>query len=199
MPPKSRSGGGGSSPAGGSVFDGMDPTSASAEETEALTRVSPPGTASDSDEVESEFTYYYQKHGGKMRFSCGGRCMIGPSIDNEYVLFACILILVPSGIYFVWAAPLLLEHWGPRLPLSAAAALVATLVSMCATTFTDPGFIMKNGQPAPRNPPTDWTQPPVYKHIKTEIGTYPFAWCITCKSKLPSTPQHNLISREISG
>ena len=126
----------------------MDPTSARAEETQALARDVPDG-ASDSGSAESkepEYMYYYQKHGGDMRFCCGGRCMIGPKIDNEYMAFAWLAILVPSGVYFGWAAPLLWENWGPRLPVSAASLLVATVVSMLATMFTDPGFIMKNGQ-----------------------------------------------------
>jgi hypothetical protein len=126
----------------------MDPTSARAEETQALARDVQDG-ASDSGSAESkepEYMYYYQKHGGDMRFCCGGRCMIGPKIDNEYMAFAWLAILVPSGVYFGWAAPLLWENWGPRLPVSAASLLVATVVSMLATMFTDPGFIMKNGQ-----------------------------------------------------
>ena len=123
----------------------MDPTSAGMDERQALAQ----GDASGSEAVaapEPEYQYYYEKHGGEMRFCCKGRCMAGPKIDNEYVAFAWVAILAPSTVYFLWAAPVVWEHWGPKLPLSAASMLVATVVTMLATMFTDPGFIAKHGQ-----------------------------------------------------
>lgn len=124
----------------------MDPTSVGMDERRALT----PGDASGSEAAaaapEPEYQYYYEKHGGQMRFGCKGRCMVGPKIDNEYVAFAWVAIFAPSAVYFLWGAPVVWEHWGPKLPLSAASLLVATVVTMLATMFTDPGFIMKHGQ-----------------------------------------------------
>ena len=122
----------------------MDPTSARVEETRALTHDSE--GSSETGSAEPKFQYYYEKHGGNMRFCCKGRCMVGPKIDNEYVVFAWLAILAPSAVFFVWAAPLVWENWGPKIPVSAAGLLVATVITMLKTMFTDPGFIMKHSQ-----------------------------------------------------
>lgn len=61
-------------------------------------------------------SFYYQKVPGKSRFLCGGRCMLGPEIDNNYMLFAWCAILIPSGFFFWLGAPVLWREWGPTLP-----------------------------------------------------------------------------------
>ena len=166
----------------------MDPTSPRGERA-AL------APARSEGEEEPVWVHYYQKHGGKMRFGCGGRVMIGPSIDNAYMLFAWVAILAPSAAYWGWAKPILVEEWGWRLPLSAASLFVATMVSMLATMFTDPGFLMKNAQKGPAVKPRQdqWGRPigpPAREWIQTQIGTYPFTWCITCDIWRPPYAHH---------
>ena len=54
---------------------------------------------------------------------------------------SCLLLLVPAA-----ALSIAITGTNSGIGKSAASLLVATVVSMLATMFTDPGFIMKNGQ-----------------------------------------------------
>lgn len=103
----------------------LDPTSSSSSRSNGSVSRQPPRRAqasAGSHHRRNSVTralkkaFYYQHVPGKSRFLCGGRCMLGPKIDNNYMLFAWCAILIPSGFFFWLGAPVIWRRWGMVLP-----------------------------------------------------------------------------------
>jgi palmitoyltransferase ZDHHC9/14/18 len=145
----------------------------------------------------------YESWPGNQRFLCGGYLMLGPSIDWPYNLCAWSSILVPSVCYFCYAAPALWAHSGPLLPLFTGYMLLATLLCLCLTSCSDPGFIPRQaGQARPlAHASTDGPEGAVaigsprglagrQRRIVTELGPTLFTWCHTCEIWRPPKAHH---------
>ena len=55
------------------------------------------------------YSKYWLKHQAKIRRCCGGFCITGPKTDIPTNIFVWGLIVVPSILFFIFAAPSLAE------------------------------------------------------------------------------------------
>jgi palmitoyltransferase ZDHHC9/14/18 len=91
---------------------------------------------------------------------------------------------VPCGIYFRLAGPLLWRDFSPAMPIFTGYVLLATALALSLTSFTDPGYIERQKQPAPENGQSKT------RKIQTERGVHSFTWCHTCEIWRPPQAHH---------
>mmetsp|Transcript_24264 Transcript_24264/g.69148 ORF Transcript_24264/g.69148 Transcript_24264/m.69148 type:complete len:489 (+) Transcript_24264:58-1524(+) len=137
------------------------------------------------------------------RILCHGRCMTGPEMDFGFHFMAWIVILVPSGFYFVYPAGYLWHHVSPALPLGAIVLFCLTVFFMLLTAYTDPGYL-------PR-PAIQVSVPGLEERTSVVAGTPPlevdecgevlcplgeesfalgYRWCATCQLVRPPRASH---------
>ena len=127
----------------------------------------------------------YEEWPGHNRFCCRGHIMIGPWEDWPYNLCAWSSILVPSVSYLYLAVPLIYEKtdsvW---LPLFSMLMLGSTVLCLCLTSCSDPGYLPRQPQPGPLEGHGR------QRRIQTALGAQLFTWCQTCKLWRPPKSHH---------
>lgn len=96
----------------------------------------------------------YERWPARSHFVCGGRCVTGGEEEcpierlggiscASVVTWLC--LVVPCGLYFIFALPTIYRHWRPRptvlLPLASAGLALLTMGLLLATCCSDPGII----------------------------------------------------------
>ncbi|CAE7947137.1 app [Symbiodinium sp. KB8] len=79
--------------------------------------------------------------GGRNRFLCAGRCMVGPNIDKRFQMCTFCALFVPSLFYFVFCMRYLWEKVSPWMPVLTGILLFSTVSLWLLTACTDPGII----------------------------------------------------------
>ena len=119
-------------------------------------------------------------------FCCWGFCMTGPEEDFGPNTCAWLTVLTPMALFFyVWGETLAREA---RLLLGVAVACFASsIVWFVVTSFTDPGILPRNSDPAAQKQPT----PPLFRHRTDEEGVAcTDTWCTTCLIYRPPRASH---------
>ncbi|MCJ8749692.1 hypothetical protein PDJAM_G00179230 [Pangasius djambal] len=76
---------------------------------------------------------------GKNRFYCDGRIMVAR--QSGVLPLTMGLILVTSGLFFVFDCPFLVEHLTGCIPVIGGVLFVFVVISLLQTSFTDPGIL----------------------------------------------------------
>ncbi|CEM17791.1 unnamed protein product [Vitrella brassicaformis CCMP3155] len=133
-----------------------------------------------------EFVPQYKVWPGNNRFYCGGRCVTGP--EPGYLAVTVLLILIPSGGFFVTVVPLVCGHemwWVILLPI--APLFPATLVLLLAAAFTEPGILPRRNPPPEEIPQTNEARE---KEVIINGCSIILKWCPTCKIWRPPRSKH---------
>jgi hypothetical protein len=76
------------------------------------------------------------------------------------------------------------HNLGPALPIFAVCMLGSTLLCLCLTSCSDPGFIPRSPQRGPQG------GEPRQRRVETTIGAQVFTWCKTCHIWRPPKAHH---------
>merc|ERR1711871_1941027 len=78
---------------------------------------------------------------GRNQFFFGGRLMTGPWIDLPFHMVLWMFLLIPSALYFMTCAPVLLSRGSYAMVSLTIILLLITIVLLLITSFSDPGII----------------------------------------------------------
>ncbi|XP_043994183.1 palmitoyltransferase ZDHHC18-B-like isoform X2 [Gambusia affinis] len=133
---------------------------------------------------------------GKNRFFCDGRIMMARQSGVFPLTLG--LILVTSGLFFIFDCPFLVKHLTRCIPAIGGALFVFVLITLLQTSFTDPGIL-------PRATPeeaadierqiddtgnTSYRPPPRTKEVLLNQQVVKLKYCFTCKMFRPPRTSH---------
>uniref|UniRef100_A0A3Q2NXW9 Palmitoyltransferase n=1 Tax=Fundulus heteroclitus TaxID=8078 RepID=A0A3Q2NXW9_FUNHE len=133
---------------------------------------------------------------GKNRFFCDGRIMMARQSGVFPLTLG--LILVTSGLFFIFDCPFLVKHLTGCIPAIGGVLFVFVLVTLLQTSFTDPGIL-------PRATPeeaadverqiddtgnTSYRPPPRTKEVLINQQVIKLKYCFTCKMFRPPRTSH---------
>ncbi|XP_032437475.1 palmitoyltransferase ZDHHC18-like isoform X2 [Xiphophorus hellerii] len=133
---------------------------------------------------------------GKNRFFCDGRIMMARQSGVFPLTLG--LILVTSGLFFIFDCPFLVKHLTRCIPAVGGALFVFVLITLLQTSFTDPGIL-------PRATPeeaadierqiddtgnTSYRPPPRTKEVLINQQVIKLKYCFTCKMFRPPRTSH---------
>ncbi|XP_061903503.1 palmitoyltransferase ZDHHC18-B-like [Entelurus aequoreus] len=133
---------------------------------------------------------------GKNRFFCDGR-LIAARHNGVLPLTLC-LILVTSGLFFIFDCPFLVKHLTSCIPAIGGVLFVFVVVTLLQTSFSDPGIL-------PRATPdeaadiekqidttgsTGYRPPPRTKEVLINQQVVKLKYCFTCKMFRPPRTSH---------
>ncbi|XP_077404312.1 palmitoyltransferase ZDHHC18-B-like [Vanacampus margaritifer] len=133
---------------------------------------------------------------GKNRFFCDGRVITAR--QSGMVPLTLGLILVTSGLFFIFDCPFLAEHLSSCIPVIGGVLFVFVLVTLLQTTFSDPGILPRatkdeaidiekqidnTGSGSCRSPPRT-------KEVLINQQVVKLKYCFTCKMFRPPRTSH---------
>ncbi|KAJ7991416.1 hypothetical protein DPEC_G00283610 [Dallia pectoralis] len=133
---------------------------------------------------------------GKNRFYCGGRIIV--SRQSGVLPLTIGLILVTTGLFFVFDCPFLVKHLTVFIPAIGGGLFVFVVISLLHTSFTDPGIL-------PRATPDEaadierqidnsgsssYRPPPRTKEVMINQQVVKLKYCFTCKMFRPPRTSH---------
>lgn len=118
---------------------------------------------------------------GKNQFSCGGKCITGPTSDLKYMVGTWLIIITISAIYFIIPAPSLAESFTICYPLISAFLLILSVIFLLITKYMDPGII-------PRKEIFE-----IYGSIPEKFTAKVFEQYAGCGNKLSSEEKNSII------
>ncbi|KAM4549708.1 palmitoyltransferase ZDHHC18-B-like [Fundulus diaphanus] len=133
---------------------------------------------------------------GKNRFFCDGRIMMARQSGIFPLTLG--LILVTSGLFFIFDCPFLVKHLTSCIPAIGGVLFVFVLIALLQTSFTDPGIL-------PRATPeeaadierqiddtgnTSYRPPPRTKEVLINQQVIKLKYCFTCKMFRPPRTSH---------
>ncbi|XP_061122754.1 palmitoyltransferase ZDHHC18-B-like [Syngnathus typhle] len=133
---------------------------------------------------------------GKNRFFCDGRLITAG--QSGMLPLTLGLILVTSGLFFIFDCPFLVKHLTGCIPAIGGVLFVFVLVTLLQTTFSDPGILPRattaeaidiekqiddTGSPSYRPPPRT-------KEILINQQVVKLKYCFTCKMFRPPRTSH---------
>ncbi|KAG7325726.1 hypothetical protein KOW79_010651 [Hemibagrus wyckioides] len=135
---------------------------------------------------------------GKNRFYCDGRIMVAR--QSGVLPLTMGLILVTSGLFFVFDCPFLVEHLTGCIPVIAGVLFVFVVISLLQTSFSDPG-ILPRATPEeaadiekqidnPNGCTSSYRPPPRTKEIVINQRVVKLKYCFTCKIFRPPRTSH---------
>lgn len=148
----------------------------------------------------------YEVLQSKNRFYCGGRCMSSRQVG--IFIFALILLIGTSGLFFIFDCPYLSRTISIAIPLLGAVQFIFILVVFFRTACTDPGILprserdeilynekqaLKSIGDSNSSQPTQMinnTQMPRFKEVKVKGKTVKLKYCFTCKLYRPPRSSH---------
>ncbi|XP_037120615.1 palmitoyltransferase ZDHHC18-like isoform X2 [Syngnathus acus] len=133
---------------------------------------------------------------GKNRFFCDGRLITAG--QSGMLPLTLGLILVTSGLFFIFDCPFLVKHLTGCIPAIGGVLFVFVLVTLLQTTFSDPGIlprattaeaidIEKQIDDMGR---TSYRPPPRTKEILINQQVVKLKYCFTCKMFRPPRTSH---------
>ncbi|KAF5909156.1 palmitoyltransferase ZDHHC18-like isoform X2, partial [Clarias magur] len=135
---------------------------------------------------------------GKNRFFCDGRIMVAR--QSGVLPLTMGLILITSGLFFVFDCPFLVEHLTGCIPVIGAVLFVFVLISLLQTSFSDPG-ILPRATPEeaadiekqidnPNGCTSSYRPPPRTKEVVINQQVVKLKYCFTCKIFRPPRTSH---------
>ncbi|XP_075907936.1 palmitoyltransferase ZDHHC18-B isoform X3 [Nelusetta ayraudi] len=133
---------------------------------------------------------------GKNRFYCGGRIIVAR--QSGVLPLTLGLILVTSGLFFIFDCPFLVKHLTGCIPVIGGALFVFVVITLLQTSFSDPGIL-------PRATPdeaadiekqidstgsTSYRPPPRTKEVVINQQVVKLKYCFTCKMFRPPRTSH---------
>lgn len=133
---------------------------------------------------------------GKNRFYCDGRIIVAK--QSGVLPLTLGLILVTSGLFFIFDCPFLVKHLTSCIPVIGGGLFVFVVITLLQTSFTDPGIL-------PRATPdeaadiekqidntgnTSYRPPPRTKEVVINQQVVKLKYCFTCKMFRPPRTSH---------
>ncbi|KAF7649693.1 hypothetical protein LDENG_00137570 [Lucifuga dentata] len=133
---------------------------------------------------------------GKNRFFCDGRIVVAR--QSGVLPLTLGLILVTSGLFFIFDCPFLVKHLTSCIPVIGGVLFVFVVITLLQTSFTDPGIL-------PRATPdeaadiekqinntgnTSYRPPPRTKEVLINQQVVKLKYCFTCKMFRPPRTSH---------
>ncbi|KAA0710676.1 putative palmitoyltransferase ZDHHC14 [Triplophysa tibetana] len=135
---------------------------------------------------------------GKNRFYCDGRIILAR--QSGVLPLTLGLILVTSGLFFIFDCPFLVKHLTGFIPAIGGVLFVFVIISLLQTSFTDPG-ILPRATPEeaadiekqienPDGSSSSYRPPPRTKEILINQQVVKLKYCFTCKIFRPPRTSH---------
>ncbi|XP_030003680.1 palmitoyltransferase ZDHHC18-B isoform X1 [Sphaeramia orbicularis] len=133
---------------------------------------------------------------GKNRFYCDGRIIVAR--QSGVLPLTLGLILVTSGLFFIFDCPFLVKHLTSCIPVIGGVLFVFVVITLLQTSFSDPGIL-------PRATPdeaadiekqidqtgnTSYRPPPRTKEVLINQQVVKLKYCFTCKMFRPPRTSH---------
>ncbi|KAM6899596.1 palmitoyltransferase ZDHHC18-B-like [Xenentodon cancila] len=133
---------------------------------------------------------------GRNRFYCDGRIMVAR--QSGVLPLTLGLILVTSGLFFVFDCPFLVKHLASCIPAVGGVLFMFVIITLLQTSFTDPGILPRatpdeaadierqidgTGNPSYRPPPRT-------KEVLINQQVVKLKYCFTCKMFRPPRTSH---------
>ncbi|XP_026204468.1 palmitoyltransferase ZDHHC18b isoform X2 [Anabas testudineus] len=158
----------------------------------------PPHQGHDSDKREEPRRprRRWEVFPGKNRFYCDGRLILAR--QSGVLPLTLGLILVTSGLFFIFDCPFLVKHLTSCIPVIGGVLFVFVVTTLLQTSFTDPGIL-------PRATPdeaadiekqidntgnTSYRPPPRTKEVLINQQVVKLKYCFTCKMFRPPRTSH---------
>ncbi|XP_043074373.1 palmitoyltransferase ZDHHC18-B isoform X2 [Puntigrus tetrazona] len=135
---------------------------------------------------------------GKNRFCCDGRIIVAR--QSGVLPLTLGLILLTSGLFFIFDCPFLVKHLTSCIPAIGGVLFVFVIVSLLQTSFTDPG-ILPRATPEeaadiekqidnPAGSCSSYRPPPRTKEVVINQQVVKLKYCFTCKIFRPPRTSH---------
>ncbi|XP_040908552.1 palmitoyltransferase ZDHHC18-B [Toxotes jaculatrix] len=133
---------------------------------------------------------------GKNRFYCEGRIIVAR--QSGVLPLTLGLILITSGLFFIFDCPFLVKHLTSCIPVIGGVLFVFVVITLLQTSFTDPGIL-------PRATPDEaadiekqidntgnasYRPPPRTKEVLINQQVVKLKYCFTCKMFRPPRTSH---------
>ncbi|XP_074470722.1 palmitoyltransferase ZDHHC18-B isoform X1 [Sebastes fasciatus] len=133
---------------------------------------------------------------GKNRFYCDGRIIVAR--QSGVLPLTLGLILITSGLFFIFDCPFLVKHLTSCIPVIGGGLFVFVVITLLQTSLTDPGIL-------PRATPdeaadiekqidntgnTSYRPPPRTKEVLINQQVVKLKYCFTCKMFRPPRTSH---------
>ncbi|XP_073319489.1 palmitoyltransferase ZDHHC18-B [Pagrus major] len=154
------------------------------------------GNDSDKREEPKRPKRKWEVFPGKNRFYCDGRIIVAR--QSGVLPLTLGLILVTSGLFFIFDCPFLVKHLTSCIPVIGGGLFVFVVITLLQTSFTDPGIL-------PRATPdeaadiekqidntgnTSYRPPPRTKEVLINQQVVKLKYCFTCKMFRPPRTSH---------
>ncbi|TRY93564.1 hypothetical protein DNTS_026469 [Danionella cerebrum] len=135
---------------------------------------------------------------GKNRFYCDGRIIVAR--QSGVLPLTLGLIVLTSGLFFVFDCPFLVKHLTICIPAIGGVLFVFVIISLLQTSFTDPG-ILPRATPEeaadiekqidnPTGSSSSYRPPPRTKEVLINQQVVKLKYCFTCKIFRPPRTSH---------
>ncbi|KAK2887289.1 hypothetical protein Q8A67_015517 [Cirrhinus molitorella] len=135
---------------------------------------------------------------GKNRFYCDGRIIVAR--QSGVLPLTLGLILLTSGLFFIFDCPFLVKHLTSCIPAIGGVLFVFVIISLLQTSFTDPG-ILPRATPEeaadiekqidnPAASSSSYRPPPRTKEVVINQQVVKLKYCFTCKIFRPPRTSH---------
>jgi len=94
----------------------------------------------DKNTLFSRYVRHYTVWPSKNRFCCDGRFITGPREDLKSTICVWIMLIVPTGAFYIFSAPILFKT-SPTLPVIVAVFFFWAVLFLLITSCSDPGII----------------------------------------------------------
>ncbi|XP_077362494.1 palmitoyltransferase ZDHHC18-B-like [Festucalex cinctus] len=134
---------------------------------------------------------------GKNRFFCDGRIIT--SRQSGMVPVTLALILVTSGLFFIFDCPFLVKHLTSCIPVVGGVLFVFVIVTLLQTTFSDPGILPRattdeaidiEKQIDSTESASSRSSPPRTREVLINQQVVKLKYCFTCKMFRPPRTSH---------
>ncbi|XP_030638055.1 palmitoyltransferase ZDHHC18a [Chanos chanos] len=133
---------------------------------------------------------------GRNRFYCDGRIIVAQ--QSGVLPLTLGLILVTSGLFFVFDCPFLVAHLTVCIPVIAGVLFVFVVISLLRTSFTDPGILPRAlpdeaadiEKQIDNSGSSTYRPPPRTKEILINNQVVKLKYCFTCKMFRPPRTSH---------
>ncbi|XP_024118266.1 palmitoyltransferase ZDHHC18 isoform X2 [Oryzias melastigma] len=133
---------------------------------------------------------------GKNRFYCGGRIMMAQ--QSGVLPLTLGLILVTTGLFFIFDCPFLVKHLSSCVPVIGAVLFVFVFITLLQTSFSDPGILPRATLEEAANVErqidssgnSSYRPPPRTKEVLINQQMVKLKYCFTCKMFRPPRTSH---------
>nr|XP_055076792.1 palmitoyltransferase ZDHHC18-B isoform X3 [Misgurnus anguillicaudatus]XP_055076793.1 palmitoyltransferase ZDHHC18-B isoform X3 [Misgurnus anguillicaudatus]XP_055076794.1 palmitoyltransferase ZDHHC18-B isoform X3 [Misgurnus anguillicaudatus] len=135
---------------------------------------------------------------GKNRFCCDGRIIVAR--QSGVLPLTLGLILLTSGLFFIFDCPFLVKHLTRFIPAIGGVLFVFVIISLLQTSFTDPGILpratpeeaadIEKQIDKPTSSSSSYRPPPRTKEVVINQQVVKLKYCFTCKIFRPPRTSH---------